>query len=227
MPRVARQAVGGLCYHVINRGNGRATVFHKEADYQAFVSLMAAACTRRPMRVLAFCLMPNHFHFVLWPEHDGDLSRWMQWFMTTHVRRYHGHHGSSGHVWQGRYKSFPVQDDAHLFTVLRYVERNPLRAGLVKHAEDWRWSSLAYRRQGAATALLHPPPLPLPRDWRRRVNQAESDAELAALRRSVVRGAPWGSASWVERTARDLGLEATLRPRGRPRVEKKGTVPFI
>jgi len=82
------------------------------------------------MRVLAYCLMPNHFHLALWPQADGDLSRWMQWVLTAHVRRYHRHYGSSGHVWQGRFKAFPIQADGHLLTVLRYIERNPVRAGL-------------------------------------------------------------------------------------------------
>src|SRR3990172_7915988 len=141
MPRTARASVGGMCYHAINRGNGRAELFHKEDDYAAFVRLVEEACERLPMRVLAYCLMPNHFHLALWPHGDGDLGRWMQWLLTAHVRRYHRHYGSSGPVWQGRFKAFPIQQDEHLLTVLRYIEANPLRARLVKRAEDWRWSS--------------------------------------------------------------------------------------
>src|SRR5688572_10749124 len=106
MPRTARAAVGGLCYHVLNRGNGRAAVFHKPEDYDAFVDLFVAANERLPMRILGWCLMPNHFHLVLRPHADGDLRRWMQWLMTSHVRRYHRHYQSSGHVWQGRFKAF-------------------------------------------------------------------------------------------------------------------------
>ncbi len=87
--------------------------------------------------------MPNHFHLALWPRADGDLSRWMHWILTTHVRRYLCHYGSSGHVWQGRFKASPIQDDDHLRVVLRYIERNPLRAGLVERAESWPWSSLS------------------------------------------------------------------------------------
>ncbi len=136
MPRTARASVGGVCYHVINRGNGRAKVFHQPEDFEAFVALVAKAATRVPVRVIAYCLMPNHFHMVLWPRHDGDLSRFMQWLLTAHVRRYHRHYHGSGHVWQGRFKAFPIQQDAHLLTVLRYVERNALRAGLVKRAAE-------------------------------------------------------------------------------------------
>jgi putative transposase len=120
-------------------------VFHKPEDYEAFLRLIPLANERLPLRVLGYCLMPNHFHLVLWPREAGDLGRWMQWLMTSHVRRYHRHFGGSGHVWQGRFKAFPIQQDEHLLTVLRYMERNPLRANLVERAEEWRWSSLRDR----------------------------------------------------------------------------------
>lgn len=142
MPRTGRASVGGICYHVINRGNAQNEIFHKSGDYQTFVELIGLACARIPMRVLAYCVMPNHFHLSLWPYSDRDLGHWIQWLLTTHVRRYHQHHRSNGHVWQGRFKAFPIEQDDHLLTVLRYIERNPLRAGLVQKAEDWHWSSL-------------------------------------------------------------------------------------
>src|SRR5262249_7156443 len=143
MPRSARSSQGGYCYHVLNRGNARATIFHKDGDYFAFVNLLREAGERVPVRVLAYCLMPNHFHFVLWPREDGDLSNFMGWLMTAHVRRYHKHYHSSGHIWQGRFRAFPIQEDDHLLTVVRYVERNPVRADLVADAQDWPWSSAA------------------------------------------------------------------------------------
>jgi len=219
MPRTARASVGGICYHVLNRGNGRSRVFHDDADYRAFLDLMATACDRVSMPVPAFCLMPNHFHLVLWPRHDGDLSRFMQWLLTSHVRRHHRRHRGSGHVWQGRFKAFPIQQDAHLLTVLRYVERNPLRARLVRDAVNWPWSSLGF------ADLKDPPNIPLdspvdrPRGWARTVNEPQSTAELEALRRSVQRGTPFGLLHWTRRTAERLGLESTLNPRGRPRKE--------
>ncbi|HUY90570.1 MAG TPA: transposase [Pirellulales bacterium] len=210
-----------MCYHVINRGNARAAVFHDDGDYGAFVDLLAAANRRLPMRLLAYCLMPNHFHLVLWPYCDGDLSRWMQWLLTSHVRRYHRHYESSGHVWQGRFKAFPIQHDEHLLTVLRYVERNALRANLVARAELWPWSSLAWRRTGVRPEMLAAGPIAYPRNWPALVNQPQTDAEESDLRRAIERGQPFGEAKWAERTARRLGLESTLRPRGRPRKREK------
>src|SRR3954471_17776082 len=140
MPRTARASVGGMFYHALNRGNRREAVFHKPDDYDAFVAAIGDACRRLPTALVGYCLMPNHFHLVLRPRGDGDLGRWMQWLLTAHARRYHRHYGTSGHVWQGRLQAFPIQVDDHLATVLRYVERNALRAELVTRAEDWSWS---------------------------------------------------------------------------------------
>ncbi len=221
MPRTARASVGGVCYHLLNHGNARGKVFHKRSDHQAFIDLMAAACDRLPMRVLAYCLMPNHFHLVLWPQGDGELSRWMQWLMTSHVRRYHSHYGTSGHVWQGRFKAFPIQQDGHLLTVLRYVEGNALRANLVQRAQDWSWSSLCWWSRPGAPGFLHRGPVDRGPRWREEVNRPVTGAELEAIRHSVQRGTPWGAPRWQKQTAVRLGLEASLRPRGRPRKTVK------
>jgi putative transposase len=220
MPRVPRAPVGNQCYHVLNRGNARKRVFFKDRDYEAFLKALGHAGVEVPMRVLAWCLMPNHFHLVVWTHDDGDLSRWMHWLQNTHVRRYHQHYHSSGHVWQGRFKAFPIQHDDHLLTVLRYVERNPLRAALVERAEEYPWSSLrCVVADGAAPAYWHRGPVPRPAPWVEWVNQALTAEELEAVRMCVARGRPYGQAIWNQSTAARLGLEATLRPRGRPRKQ--------
>jgi putative transposase len=206
-----------MCYHVLNRGNGRLRVFHKDADYLAFLKLIDDAVERLPLRVLSYCLIPNHFHLVLWPHGDGDLSRWMQWLLTAHVRRYHRHSGGSGHVWQGRFKAFPIQRDEHLLTVMRYVERNPLRAGLVKKAQAWPWSSLGAISAAQRPRWLHEGPVDRPRDWIRFVNEPQTPAEIESLHQAIARGRPFGSPVWTKRTAARLGIESSLRPRGRPR----------
>ncbi len=221
MPRLARASVGGMCYHVINRGNGRREVFRKDGDYEAFVKALRHACVEIEMPVLGYCLMPNHFHLVVWPQADGDLSRWMHWVQNTHVRRYHQHYHSSGHIWQGRFRAFPIQEDEHLLTVLRYVERNAVRAKLVARAEQWMWSSARHWHSAASRpSFLVRGPVPSPRDWLRWVNQPLTAGELEALRQCVQRGRPFGGEAWVERTAKDLHLDSTLRPRGRPRKQE-------
>lgn len=169
------------------------------------------------MRVLGWCLMPNHFHLVLWPHRDGDLSNWMQWLCTAHVRRYHKHHQSSGHLWQGRFKAFAIEQDEHLLTVLLYVERNALRAGLVERAELWRWTSLHPWLTPERPNYWHDGPVPRPEGWVELVNEPMTDAELARVRLSVERGRPYGNEAWQRTTASRLGVEASLRSRGRPR----------
>ena len=217
MARPHRSTPAGYCYHVLNRGNARQRVFHKDADYAAFLGLFDEAQERCPMRVLAYCLMPNHFHLVLWPREDGDVSRWMQWIQTTHVRRYHQHYRTCGHVWQGRFKAFPIQEDEHLLSVLRYVERNPLRAGLTAEVDGWVWCSLVLRRKRQKPAWYAEGPVPRGRNWRAHVAAPQTEAELIAVRRCIERSAPFGAEKWQTRTAKRLGLESTLRPLGRPR----------
>ena len=129
-------------------------------------------------------------------------SRWMHWLLTTHVRRYVGHYRHSGHVWQGRFKAFPIQQDEHLLTVIRYVQRNPLRAGLVERAEEWRWSSL--RRFGEGL-VLDAGPVPRNADWTEFVNTPMTEAEVAAIRLSVGRDRPYGSDAWTNETAKLTG----------------------
>ncbi len=174
------------------------------------------------MRLLAFCLMPNHFHLVAWPRNDGELSQWMQWLMTAHVRRYHRHYDSSGHVWQGRFKAFPVQSDEHLLTVMRYVERNPVRAKSipVRKAENWPWSSAGKPPQPFEAVKLHAGPVRKRKDWLEWVNTPLSQTELEAMQTCVDRGRPFGTPQWQSRIAKTLGLESTIRPRGRPRTKK-------
>ena len=217
MARTARAAAGGICYHVINRGNRRATVFHTRQDYDAFVRLIERACGRIPMRVLAYCLMPNHFHFVLWPYNDGDMSRWMHWLLTTHVVRYHKVRGTSGRVWQGRYKSFPIEQDRHLLTVLRYVERNPVRASLVTSACDWKWSSVLNSDHTMSQTFLSESPVTKPSDWARIVDEPQDEDTVAALRHCSFKCAPFGSDTWVLSMADELGLTSSLRGPGRPK----------
>ena len=220
MPRIARGLVDGFIYHVINRGNGQQVVFRKNEDYKAFLRVMKKAKQRYAVKVYSYCLMPDHFHMVLSPVKAQELSRWMQWVMTSHVRRYHHYYGTSGHVWQGRFKSFIVEQDDHLVTLMRYVEGNPVRAGLVGSATDWAWSSHRETLGQKSRKLIDEIPIELPGNWERFVDDPLPASELEKLRESVKRQCPYGSASWHSEWSEKLGLESTLRLRGRPKKPK-------
>ena len=221
MPRRIRIATGGLAYHVLNRRVGRLRLFEKPADYAAFENVLHQAHERTGIRIAAYSLMPNHWHLLLWPRHDGELSEVMRWITVTHTQRWHAHRQTSGSgpVYQGRFKSFPVQTDEHFLTVARYVERNAKRAKLVERAEEWRWSSLWRRvqRDPKLVEFLSEWPVERPRGWVKVVNGPDKATELEDLRCSAQRGRPFGGEAWVVRTAKRLGLESTLRPRGRPK----------
>ncbi len=214
-------------YHVLNRANARMTIFENDEDFAAFEKVLVQAVERSQTRLLAYCLMPNHWHLVVWPRKDGELSRFVGWLTLTHTQRWHAHRHSigSGHVYQGRFKSFPIQEDDHLYTVARYVERNALRANLVRRAEQWRWGSLNRWLRGTAEEkqLLAAWPLPRKANWLDHVNTPQTEAELAAVRRSMQRGSPFGDGPWSEEATQRLGLESTLRPRGRPKIHNKGS----
>ena len=220
MPRVERGLADSFVYHVINRGNGRQEVFHKNKDYEAFINLMKHAKERYSVKIFSYCLMPNHFHMVVMPDRGEDLSRWMQWLMTSQVRRYHRHYGSSGHIWQGRFKSFIIQKDIHLLMVLRYVEGNPVRAGLAGEAKEWTWSSHGEVIKKRERILVDEVPIELPDAWDKYVDEPLTEKELKKLRQAVNRQSPYGSCEWQIQACKELGLESTIRPRGRPKKEK-------
>ncbi|HMO94314.1 MAG TPA: transposase [Pirellulaceae bacterium] len=217
MPRTSRASRGGVVCHVLNLGNGGNDVFHQYDDFAAIVYLMRKAHEKVPMWLTGFCPMTNHIYLLLWPHEDEDLSRWMQWLMTSHVRRCHRHYQGSGHVWQGRFKAFPVQSDEHYLTVLRYVERNPLRANMVERSHGWEWSSLKPTVRNGPEGLLCDGPILKPAQRTRHVNGAETEAELQALRHSLARGTPFGDTHWQTKTAAILSLQSSLRPLGRPK----------
>ena len=233
MPRRARTLIGGYAYHVLNRANGRMRLFRKQADFEAFEQVVAEAHRRVPLRILAYVVMSNHWHFVVWPKRGqgGQVSDFLRWLSVTHAQRWHAHHGTSGmgHVYQGRFKSFPIASDNHLLAVLRYVERNPLRAGLVTQAEDYRCGSL-HRRLHAAPeeqALLSEPPVALGRSWVEHVNRPQTEAEQQAIRDSMQRGRPFGSETWQRKVAAQLHLQHTFRPRGRPYKHPPNSAPAL
>jgi len=218
MPRRLRIAPGGLVYHVLNRANARAQIFSDSADYAAFERVLAQSLARLPLELFAYVLMPNHWHLLLRPKQDGDLSQFMRWLTVTHTQRWHAHRhtGGSGHLYQGRFKSFPVESDAHFLIVCRYIERNAVRAGLVDRAETWRWASLWRREHHQAGGLLSDWPVPSPPDWLSLVNRPQTPQEEQALGRCIAKGRPYGSDAFQTWTADLLHLHSAFRPRGHP-----------
>jgi putative transposase len=230
MPRPLRPIDEGLVYHVINRGNNRVPVFFDADDYEAFLKAIGDLKQRRPFELYGYCLMPNHVHLLI-RALETPISRIMQSLLVSHTQRYHRRHQSGGHVWQGRFKSPVIQDDKHLLTVLRYIEVNPRRARVVESAGDYRWSSFSCHGSGQADALLDPlpeyenlakTPATRTRRWSAFVHKVPSAKELAAIRRSSSTGLPFGEPEWVEELAGRLGLDLTIRPRGRPRKSPIG-----
>jgi putative transposase len=224
MPRPPRLLFPGHFYHLLNRANRGIDVFHDASDYHGFLALVTRAQERIELPLVAACLMPNHVHLVVRPRESTDLSRWTQWLFTTHVRHYHEKYGTAGRLWQGRYKAFLVQDDHYLLTLIRYVERNALRKKLVQRAEDWRWGSLNWRQRDQAPVPLDTLPFALPANWIEFVNIPQTAAEVEAIRASVNRQRPFGDPDWVNRKAREAGLEQSLINVGRPRKRRCGPV---
>ena len=221
MPRIVRVSVGDTVYHVINRSNGRSCIFENDGQYKHFESLILEAKELTDMRILAYCIMPNHFHFVIYPRNDGDMGEFMRWLTTTHVRQRRTSTGSVGfgHLYQGTYKSFPVEKDKYLVDLIRYVEQNPLRAKMVRRAENWKWSSLYVRLHGSTNQkkILDKLITELPSNYLKSVNEIYGEEKLSTLRNSVNKCTPYGSEKWVGRMVEKFNLIGTTRNPGRPK----------
>ncbi len=200
-------------------------IFSKPADYQLFIDILLAAQKECDIRILAFVLMPNHWHLTLFPRNDGDMRQFMHQVTNAHTRRVHAdtHTTGTGPLYQGRYKSFIVENDQHLLTVIKYIERNPVRAKLVKRCEEWKWGSAYTRIQGSMEqrSVLHAPPVALPKRYVSWINEPENKDILDELRRSVLRGAPFGDTAWVDHMIQTHHLLSTVRSQGRPKKSSK------
>ena len=221
MPRIKRVDVGGEVYHVLNRANARVQIFDNKKDYQQFEKILEEAVEKFDMRLLAYSVMPNHWHLVLHPKADGDLQHFMSWLSNTHTRRWHTAKATigQGHLYQGRYKSFICEQDQHLLTLLRYVERNAKRANLVKKAEAWQWSSVWRRVSGTSQQqrMLSDWSILIPRDYLLLLNQPLTNAEDEYLERAEAKSIPFGKDGWVDRMVKKYGIEQVLRGVGRPK----------
>jgi putative transposase len=220
MPRHARTDIAGEIYHVVNRANGRGFIFQTDDDYLSVIETIEGALKRHPLDIFSFCIMSNHWHFAVRPHVDGDIGRFFGNMTQKVTQRWHACHHSvgSGHLFQGRFRSFLVQTDPYFIQLMRYIEANPLRAKLVARAEDWRWGSLHLRINGqdAAAKILAAWPLEYEGDYLNDVNVSLPDSFLQRVRHSASRGTPLGEEGWTKDTIERYGLEHTVRQRGRP-----------
>ena len=188
MPRPLRFLPAGSVHHVVNRGNDKKTLFENTRDFEEFLRLIAFAKHRATIRITSYSLMRNHWHFVLWPEQDGQIQDFLHLLTTTHaIRRRRltctvGH----GHIYQDRYHAAAIWSERYYLNAVRYVEANALRANLVKSAEKWRWSSL-YERLGHDRGILDDGPMPLPADWLAIVNTNQPDDEVTEIRNDLLK----------------------------------------
>jgi putative transposase len=224
MPRRPGICPAGTCFHVINRSVARLTLFEKESDYEAFEHVLKLARDRVGLPVFSYIIMPNHWHFVVRPETDTQVTEFFRWLTHTHTMRPHAHYHTegTGHLYQGRFKTFPIEEEEYLLAVLCYVERNALRASLCERAETWKYGSLWRTTEGnseESRELLTPWPIERTRTWKAMVNRAQNEAEVKAIRKCLRKGQPYGSQGFITQSAVRLSLEHTLRSRGRPRKQ--------
>jgi putative transposase len=225
MARSSRNTPGGLVYHVFNRSVAKMKMFRHNSDFEAFERIIFEAHERFPIRILSYCVMSNHWHFVVWPKEDDEVTPFFRWLTHTHAMRWRVSHNTVGfgHLYQGRFKSFPVETDEHLQRLCRYVERNPLTAGLVSRAERWRWSSLSVRSKGPSQlrSILSSSPVDFGDDWTSLVNEPLTEVELDEVKTSLRRNRPLGSTEWVQQVSSRLKLDHTFRDRGRPKMKSQ------
>lgn len=212
MSRVHRTALVAEFYHVVNRSTHRRQLFFDSHDFRTFLQILRDAPHTQEIGLLAYCVMPNHWHLVVAPSSTRALSAYMHWITGTHARQWNQRRGRAGqgHVYQGRFRSFPIRDERHLLAVLRYVEANPVRAGLVEAAARWMWSSAA--DEGTPDRLeLRPWPLPKPSNWSELVNNSLDQPLLDAIRIATLRGreveAQPGRPGRPRKTAQAPGLQ--------------------
>jgi putative transposase len=211
--------MAGLVFHVLNRGSRRGMLFERDEEFESFEQVLGEALAARPIPLIEYCTMGNHFHFVVQPENDEQLPAFMHWFTTTHATRWRIANKTVGEgaVYQARYKAVPVHTEEYFYTLVRYVHRNPVRAHCVPRPELWRWGSLWHHQRGNRGIRLAPWPLPRPSDWLTLVSETQTAADVIEIRKSVNRGFPLGNESWQQEVAKHLGIRELRRGPGRPR----------
>jgi len=215
MSRVARIVVPGFPHHVTQRGNRRADVFYSDDDRRAYLHFLRQYSERHGLAVWAYCLMTNHIHLIVVPQREDSLAKALRDAHTVYAMRFNTTTQQSGHVWQGRFYSCPL-DESHLWAAVRYVERNPVRAGIVSHAVDFPWSSAAAHCGNAADGVLSRdfPPSGVVDDWAQWL-RTENEDDVARIRTTTRTGRPCGGKQFLAQLESLLGRAMHPHKRGR------------
>lgn len=225
MGRAPRKDLGGYTYHITNRGVKLKPIFRSDDDYHDFALTLIEMVERFEPRLLGFCVLPKHWHLVMTTRRDGDLVKAMSWLSITHSARWHlrPRRKGTGGIYEGRYRSFPVQDNSALLDILRFVESHPKRSQLCDKSIEWKWASAFQRAHSdpqtpasAKSLSIETPPVAIPANWNECLDEELSHIQLSAIIQSIERGRPYGDSDWVTKVAKRMSLESTLRPRGRP-----------
>jgi putative transposase len=221
MPRLARNVFSNIPHHITQRGNRREDVFFTKEDRQFYLEWLGVYCQKWQVDILAYCLMSNHIHLVLTPKTEDGLQRVLKPLHMRYAQRINRAKGWKGHLWQGRFFSAPL-DEAYTWAAIRYVERNPVRAGMVKHAEEYSWSSAAVHCGMKATSVLKltTGEMITESDWSSWLAVEENEEALTVLRRNVEKGLPCGSDVFIEKLEKYSNKSLKYRPQGRPFVDK-------
>jgi putative transposase len=221
MPRRLRHGLQGTAFHVMNRAVRKTILFKTVQDYEAFLAVVRESLADFKIKIISWEVMPNHWHFVVICDRIEEVSNWLHWMTGTHAIRWNLAHGTrgTGAVYQSRFKAVPIQREASLIRVCRYVERNALRKGLVTAAEQWRWGSLFAVCQNCHPIPLEKWPILRPVNWIEIVNCPENQAELDALREVIRRNQPIGDPDWQKAVAPFIGL--SMRAIGRPKKDPR------
>jgi len=221
MPRIARIVGAGYPHHIIQRGNNKEKVFLDKEDYEKYLFLLEKYSAEKDAAILAYCLMPNHLHLLVKPLEEKTLSKMMQGITLCYTQYFNGKYRRTGRLWECRYHSTIVDEDRYLWSVSRYIENNPVRAGIAKKAEDYRFSSAKAHLLGEADATLKGPLFDKGelREYKRFMRGEENEGSLGEIRRQTRLGKPLGDESFLKTLSKRLNRSLIFRPKGRP---KKG-----
>lgn len=217
---MARAVAPGIPHHVIQRGNRRQQTFFNDEDYIAYLKLMSTWCGKHQVEIWAYCLMPNHVHLIAVPQTMDGLTLAIGEAHRRYTRRINLREDWRGHLWQGRFSSF-IMDEVYLLACTRYVELNPVRAGLVKRPEAWPWSSAVAHITGSDDILVRAAPLLeiVGKDWTQFLTRDVKESEIELLRKHERTGRPLGGESLIEKVEGMLSRQ--LRPGKRGPKKKK------